>query len=91
MIRPVGVNTTMEWIDQLLSSKLAGGLGFITILSVIVWAYRVIMLYCQETRDEYRNRLNEAVLELEQQKTINIRLELRIQTMEFLNTLKDNK
>ena len=81
----------MEWIDQLLSSKLAGGLGFITILSVIVWAYRVIMLYCQETRDEYRNRLNEAVLELEQQKTINIRLELRIQTMEFLNTLKDNK
>ncbi len=87
----MGVNTTMEWIDQLLSSKLAGGLGFITILSVIVWAYRVIMLYCQETRDEYRNRLNEAVLELEQQKTINIRLELRIQTMEFLNTLKDNK
>ncbi len=79
----------MEIINQLLSSKLAGGFGFLTILSVVVWAYRVIMLYCKETRDEYRNRLNEAVLELEQQKTQNIRLELRIQTMEFLNTLRE--
>ena len=79
----------MEWISQLLSSKLAGGIGFVTVLSVIFWVFRVVMLYCQETRDEYRNRLNEAVLELEQQKTINIRLELRIQTMEFLNTLRE--
>lgn len=79
----------MDILDQLLNSKLAGGFGFITILSVVIWAYRVIRLYCQETRDEYRNRLNEAVLELERQKTINIRLELRIQTMELLNTIKD--
>jgi hypothetical protein len=79
----------MDILSQLLNSKLAGGFGFVTILSVVIWAYRVIMLYCQETRDEYRNRLNEAVLELEQQKTTNIRLELRIQTMEFLNTLRD--
>jgi hypothetical protein len=79
----------MDILNQLLSSKLVGGFGFVTVLSVVIWAYRVIMLYCQETRDEYRNRLNEAVLELEQQKTTNIRLELRIQTMEFLNTLRD--
>jgi hypothetical protein len=79
----------MEFINQLLTSKLIGGFGFVTILSAVVWVSRVILMYCKETRDEYVNRLNEAVLELEQQKTANIRLELRIQTMEFLNTLKD--
>jgi hypothetical protein len=81
----------MGTFNQLLTSNYVGGVGFFAILSGILWAYRVIMLYCQETRDEYRNRLNEAVLELEQQKTTNIRLELRIQTMEFLNTLREGK
>lgn len=76
----------MEILTRLVGSNLVGGFGFITVASVVLWGVRVIMLYSKETREEYRNRLNEAVLELEQQKTINIRLELRIQTMEFLNT-----
>lgn len=78
----------MEFISKLLNYNMMGGVGFITILSVVIWGYRLIMMYCKETREEYCNRLNEAVLELEQQKTENIRLELRIQTMEFLNTLR---
>lgn len=79
----------MEFLNQLLTSKLIGGFGLVTILSVNIWVYRIVMLYCKETREEYRNRLNETVIELEQQKTVNIRLELRIQTMEFLNALKE--
>jgi hypothetical protein len=78
----------MGIIDQIFALKALGGLG---LLIPLLWGYRVIMLYCKETRENYRDRLTATVLELEEQKTINIRLELRIQTMEFLQSMREGK
>lgn len=62
------------------------GIGVATMLILINgWAIRYILAYQKETREEYRSRLNDAILELEQQKTLNIRLELKIQTLEYLS------
>lgn len=60
------------------------GIGALSILIFVnIWVVRYIFAYQKETRDEYRSRLNDAIMELEQQKTLNIRLELKIQTLEF--------
>lgn len=78
------LETSLEFIGTQVMSLGVGGL-----LMGGIWAFRVIMAYCRETREEYVTRLNEAVLELERQKNINVRLELKIHTMEFLHSMKE--
>ncbi len=65
------------------------GFGLISALVVILWFFRIAKEYQRETRQEYIRRLNEAVLELEQLRMKNTRLELRLHTMEFIHSLSD--
>lgn len=55
-----------------------------SLIAINIWAVRLVMAYQRETREEYRARLRDAVMELDHQKSRNIRLELKIQTMEHL-------
>jgi len=79
----------MGVFDQILSTKLLSGLGLLSILSGLWWGYRLIMAYCRETREEYRNRLHDTAMELERQKMVNVKLELKVQTLEYLYSLRD--
>lgn len=75
------VNTIMGSLLELLDIN---GIGLLTIFILANgWIIRYILAYQKETREEYRSRLNDAIMELEQQKTLNIRLELKNQTLEF--------
>lgn len=57
-------------------------LGLAITINVIVLRY--ILHYIKETREEYVRRLTQAVIELEYQKTENLRLELEVEKIRIL-------
>jgi uncharacterized membrane protein (DUF485 family) len=68
-------------MTSLLEMPILGGvtLGLAIFINVLVVRY--IMQYQRETREEYSRRLTRAVIELEAQKTANIRLEYEIEKL----------
>ena len=46
------------------------------------------MMYQRETRDEYARRLTRAVIELEVQKTVNVKLECQLELLKAGNVVK---
>ena len=85
-----------NFITQIMELKFAGGVTLSGVFLVVFWLYRLTMAYLRETREEYISRLNDAVLELERQKSINMRLRFRIHTLEYLqshlnSTIPDDK
>ncbi len=74
----------MGFLEQLFFHPVAGSFGLLSLIAINIWAVRLIRTYQRETREEYRARLRDAVMELDHQKSRNIRLELKIQTMEHL-------
>ncbi len=80
----------MGFFGNIFGSGYAGGFGLLTILSLNVWMFRFVILYCRETREEYRDRLSNAILENEQLKSTINRLELYNRTLEFLDSVKES-
>ena len=77
------VNTCMGFVEQFFFHPIAGSFGLLSIFGLNIWAVRIILAFQKETRDEYRARLRDAIVEIDQQKARNIRLELRLQTLEY--------
>lgn len=78
-------------MTSLFDIPLIGGLtlGLAATINVIILRY--IFHYVRETREEYVRRLTQAVIELEYQKTENLRLELEIERMKILHGLTPAK
>ncbi len=72
-----------------LAYPLAGGMTFAGLaIAINIIAIRFIFQYSKETREEYVRKLTQAVIELEYQKTENLRLELELEKMKFMAMFK---
>ena len=60
---------------------LGGGLTIGILVTINIFVVRYILAVLRENREEYSRRLTKAVIELEMQKTINIRLEIEIERL----------
>lgn len=62
-------------LGNLIDFPIAGGITFGIAISINALLVRYMFMYMRETREEYARRLTRAVIELEVQKTANVKLE----------------
>jgi uncharacterized membrane protein (DUF485 family) len=67
--------TVNTYMTDLLDIPILGGLTVGVVLFINILVARYILQYQRETREEYSRRLTRAVIELEAQRTANLRLE----------------
>lgn len=70
-------------LEQFLFHPIAGSFGILSFFVLNIWAYRVIRAFQRETRDDYRTKLNDTQMENDKLKARILRMELRIQALEY--------